>query len=663
MTDIFLDGNAAGGGNGSQGSPYNSVTSVPNTSGVLANASTTLYFRGGTTVPMDIGAGLRPPAGGTLLVRPYDGGALPVIASVKKGFLSNGVGSLLDVRQVKLTQDAASATGIQAIDGGSLTLQLVTMTGWYNAVKCGTGTLLVEDNDISAFAWNGISCDAVYDAAIAVNAIFRRNLITARSTGAAGQDPFVLHDGGIGLGTGYLVEDNVIQASNPQSESGMVDEQQQYRGVIVRGNTGYGATQWGYAQGSLIKNTAHYTFATKSAMLDFYSREGLVGKPLLADNSNLINCGHIAIVTSDGANNGIYQLTGNDPTTSGAWAGPMTADDLLAVKSLIYENTVSGHGGGVQIQHPGTQFVSNAVLGITGAYGAALKLYSMGYGVKAWDNDFELATGAATARGIVRVDPLLAQIATRQRLVLRNTKVRADTTHTGPFFDLGSANDAGQIDSDYCGYIRPALSNAFALVAGVSKTFAEFKALNGSSDAHSQNITTAAALIDADGRLLDGSPLIGAGVARSGLDPSIPATDVDGNALSSPPDIGAYRYLSEAQQAAVRPTTRRLFRTQRVAGTAPDVNPPGPVTGLTPGISTTTTIAFAWAAAARATSYELRHAVTGSGPSWSGETHLSTGTTGEVTGLVSGTSYDVQIRAWNGAGSSDWSATVVAATA
>lgn len=657
MQEFFLDGGAAGGGSGAQGSPFNSVNSVPNTGGELSD-STTLNFRGGSSTPMDIGPGLRPPNGGTLIVRAYDGGALPVVASVRKGFLGAGVGSLLNAQDVHLQQTLADATGIQANDGGSLTLRRVKMTGWFNQVKCGTGVLLLEDNDLSDFAWNGVMCDAIATAAIAVNAIFRRNRIEARLSGAPGQDPFVLHDGGIGLGTGYLVEQNIIIAGNPQSESGMMDEQQQYRGVTVRQNQGLnGASQWGYAQGSLIKNTNAYVWARKSDLLAYYNREGVIGAPLLPNNANFISCGHIAIVTNDGANNGWYQLTGNDPSLSGSWAGPMTAADFLAVKTLVYENLIEGHGGGIQIQHPGTEMAANLVRRITGSYGSALKLYPMGYGIKMWDQDLQLAGGGSNGRAVIRIDALESHIAATERLKMRNTKVMTDAQHSGAFFDLGSAADAGHIDSDYCAFIRPTLTNLFATVAGQSKTFAEFKALNGASDAHSQHITLAAALIDSDGRLLDGSPLIGAGVARSGLDAGIPAVDAEGNALSSPPDIGALRYLSGVVAEAVVPTGRRLLRSARTAaGSAPGGTPPGAIVGLALAGATATTLALTWTADEQAGYYEAETFI---GGDW---VPYGDGFTGVISGLDAGTAYDIRVRPLNGAGPGPW-ASIQASTA
>lgn len=668
MDEFWLDGDAAGGGDGSQLTPFNSGAQLPHTNGLFAD-DTTLNFKAGATlaVPMNTGgAGFRPPSGGTLIMRAYGGGARPQLTFTGRGFVAIGVGSVLTVQDVELLDTgAADQTAITSTSGGSLTMQRTRTEGWFNVIKCGTGTVLIEDNDLFNYGWNAIKVDAEAAYDLCPDGIIRRNVITAATDDVAGQDPLVLHDGGIGLGTDWLIEDNEIHAGNPESESG-IDLQQAFRGCIVRGNRVYGASQWGLAQGSLFKNSTTHTQLTKAAMLAYYNRESYIGNPVLPGNPspNVIHGGHCVAVTADGANNGLWQLTGNDPRDSAAWTGPLSASDLLTYNTLIYQNLFEGHGGGAQIQHPGTEFVANVVRGVTMAYGQALKLYGMGYGLKLWDNEFEASGGAASTRALVRVDAIDSRISQTTRGTLKNNKFRMASNKTGAFIDIAAAADLSYLVTDYDAYTRPTLSNTFATVAGASKTFAEFKTANNASDAHSQHISTASALIDADGRLLDGSPLIAAGTARSGLDVGVPAVDYEGNAVSSPSDIGAYRYLSSTDQDAVRPTGRRLYRARRTAPATPG-DPgavPGVVTGLALDVATVTTLAFEWTEVSNAGSYQLRYSLTGVG-SWQTVSGSFTTGAGTITGLEAATTYYVQVMATNAAGPGLWSDSVTAATA
>lgn len=664
MDEFWLDGDAAGGGDGSQLTPYNSGAQLPHTNGLFAD-DTTLNVKAGATlaVPMNTGgAGFRPPSGGTLIVRAYGGGARPRLTFTGRGFVADGVGSLLDVQDVELADAGASdLTAITSISGGGLTLARCKLSGWFVQIKAGTGAVLIEDNELWHYAWNGVKIDAEAAYALCTNGIIRRNTITAATDDVAGQDPIVLHDGGIGLGTGWIVEDNEVHAGNPESESG-VDFQQQFRGVIVRGNRVYGASQWGFAQGSLFKGGVTRVMNTRSAMLAYYNREKYIGNAVLPGDANVIHGGHCCWVTSDGANNGLYQLTGSDPRELAAWTGPMVAADLLSLKTLVYQNVLEGHAAGIQIQHPGTEIVANDVRGVTMVYGQTLKLYDMAYGVKIWDNEFETSGGAASTRALVRVDALESRIAATTRATIKNTKFRAASNKTGAVFDIAASADLSYLVTNHNAYLRPTLGSNFATIAGAAKTFAEFKAANGGSDANSQHITIAAALIDSTGRLLDGSPLIGAGTARSGLDGSIPAVDVEGNAVSSPSDIGGYRYLSSSEAVAVAPTPRRKRRAPRSApGSGGGSAAPGAVTGLTLAAATATTLAFTWAEVANAGYYELRYSLAGA-DDWTTDAQHFTTEGGSITVPAAFTAYDVQARGVNAA-DGPWSDSVEATTA
>lgn len=663
MDEFWLDGDAAGGGDGSQLTPFNSAAQLPHTNGLFAD-DTTLNFKAGAAAAVAMntgGAGFRPPSGGSLIVRAYGGGGRPQLTFTGRGFVASGVGSQLTVQDVEmLDAGAADQTAITSTSGGSLTVQRTRIEGFFNHIKGGTGTVLIEDNELWHYAWNGIMIDAEAAYALGTGGIIRRNSITAATDDAAGQDPIVLHDGGYGLGTGWIIEDNAVHAGNPESESGL-DLQQQFRGAIVRRNLVYGASQWALAQGSLFKGGVTRVMSTRTAMLAYFNREKYIGNAVLPGDANVINGGHCCWVTSDGANNGLYQLTGSDPRELADWTGPMAAADLLTLKTLVYQNLFEGHGGGIQLQHPGTECVANDVRGITMVHGAALKLYDMAYGIKAWDNEFESSGGASSTRALVRVDALESRIAATTRGTLKNNKLRMASSKTGAFLDLAAAADLSYLVTDHDAYLRPTLGS-FASVASVAKTFAEFKAANGGSDANSQHITIAAALIDSTGHLLDSSPLIGAGATRSGLDGSIPAVDVEGNAVSSPSDIGGYRYLSSSAAAAVAATPRRKRRAPRSApGSGGGSAAPGAVTGLTLAAATATTLAFTWAEVANAGYYELRYSLAGA-DDWTTDAQHFTTEAGSITVPAAFTAYDVQARGVNAA-DGPWSDSVEATTA
>ncbi len=111
-------------------------------------------------------------------------------------------------------------------------------------------------------------------------------------------------------------------------------------------------------------------------------------------------------------------------------------------------------------------------------------------------------------------------------------------------------------------------------------------------------------------------------------------------------------------------------------GDVPTYTPPEAPTGLTAMEPEPTQITFSWTApsdngGAPITAYDLRHIETGaadkSDANWTVKEDVWTTGSGplqySLTGLTGGTQYDVQVRAVNAAGESEWSATVTGTTA
>lgn len=113
-------------------------------------------------------------------------------------------------------------------------------------------------------------------------------------------------------------------------------------------------------------------------------------------------------------------------------------------------------------------------------------------------------------------------------------------------------------------------------------------------------------------------------------------------------------WADDAGTALVRPDGS----TVTIGGAA--VPAPNAVTGLTLTSVTESAALFTWqASSSGATYYDLRYSVTGAGV-WTTGSYLSA--SGSITGLLSATGYDVQVRAGNAYGVSAWSATVQATT-
>ena len=120
--------------------------------------------------------------------------------------------------------------------------------------------------------------------------------------------------------------------------------------------------------------------------------------------------------------------------------------------------------------------------------------------------------------------------------------------------------------------------------------------------------------------------------------------------------------------------TWQEFGSQRGDGPAP--TPPGVPTGLTATAQGPTKLNLSWSApgddgGAPITAYDLRHIETGaadkSDGNWTQVARVSTTGSGplqySLTGLTGSTGYDVQVRAVNAAGESEWSPTVTETTA
>lgn len=646
-----------------------------------------LYLKTGTTISAGTSI-LSTPSNASLTFRSYGGGARPTVTA--RGFVAAGTGSI-DVQDVDF-DDAVAGEGVclQAKTGGNMSVVNSDIHGFGTAIKCGTGTVYVNNIWCDKPASNGFQLDCPYDKALATSVQVLNSRFTAASPTA--QDLLVLHDGGIGLLTGAVVAGNRIEALGGAYVESGIDVQQQFKGALVYGNTVVGSSQWGLVMGSLYKGgSSSYTFNTKAQMLAAFSREGTTASGTgVGTGATIIHCGHCAWVTADGGNNGLYQLTGNDPNVAGGWTGPIAVADMADSPNLIYGNRFIDCVAGVQVQHPGSQIVANVFLGTTlgnwygpdvsNGSGNVISFYDMGYDCLVMDNVFATASGKYTEIGAdgdptgtlltstkaaVQIKAIHARIAQRSRAVFTGNVVRMRAEHEGPFVEFVDADDATYFDSDYNAFIADVgVSDGtwpeFCDDAGTARTFSAFKTAN-SSDSHSFFQTPETAVIDSECRPGDGSTLIAAGVARAGLDGAIPATDSEGNALSSPPDIGGYRYLSEAVAATIVPTLRRILRALRAAGSAPvDLPIPGAVTGLAATASDAVTLVVSCDATTDAAFYQFRHSIAGL-DSW-----VESSTTAELFASLSvdgGTTYDVQVRAGNGAGNGPWSASVQATTA
>lgn len=693
-TTYYVDGTAGSDttGDGSSGNPYQTIAKCANGSGSFVNDDILIYCVAGTTITANTptNAAFSTVSGRNLTLRATGGGARPEITCSNRGFRCLGTGSM-DIQDVNITGGSVG-TAAEALQGGGMRLVNTALRGFGVTVRCGSGVIYLYNATVDKPSQNGLKVDANFDQPIATSVqILDSTFIAASPTQ---QDLLVLHDGGYGVLTGAIIDGCRIEALGTAFIESGIDIQQQFKGTIVRNCEVIGASQWGFVMGSLFKGGASsYTFNTKAQMLAAFSRENTTASGSgVGTGSTIINGGHCAWVTADGGNNGLYQLTGSDPQLSGSWTGPIDAGDMAANPNLIYSNLIQGCRAGIQVQHPGSQIVANRVLDVTGGNwwsgdagslgaGNPISLQEMAYDCKVMDNVFsttnskyaEIGTGGgetgrllSSTRAAVQVKALPSHIAPRTRAVFTGNVVRQRAEHLGPFVEFLDAADLGYLESNNNAWIADSgVSNAtwpeFCDPDGASLTYTGFKTANDNSDANSLWQTPTTAVIDTDCRPSDGSTLIAAGTARVGLDVGIPAVDSEGNAISSPPDIGAYAYVSEAAQASVAGTGRRLLRSVRTPGTPPvDADPPGTPTGLTNDSATASTLTMSWAEVETATFYELRYAISGEA-SWTVE-ESTTYTGATISGLSASTSYDVQVRASNGAGTSDWSATVMAST-
>src|SRR5437879_4931857 len=85
---------------------------------------------------------------------------------------------------------------------------------------------------------------------------------------------------------------------------------------------------------------------------------------------------------------------------------------------------------------------------------------------------------------------------------------------------------------------------------------------------------------------------------------------------------------------------------------AADGTPPGSAPSGLSVTGGTTQVSVSWSSVVGATSYDLRHSLRGQ-YSWTTVTGVTSGAA--VTGLLKGQPYDVEVRAVNSAGTSDWS--------
>lgn len=672
-------------GDGSQGNPYLTIAKCADGSGSFVNDNIVIYCAAGTTITANTptSSPFSTQTNKSLTLRAYGSGARPILTFSNRGFRCLGTGTA-DYQDVDM-YGAATGNGVEARTGGGCRLVNTDIHGFNVSVKCGTGAVYIDGCYIDKPASNGILVDAAADQNIASSVQILNTRCLASSP--TQQDLLVLHDGGIGVYSGAIINNVRVEALGGNSVESGIDIQQQFRGTTIKNSTIIGASQWAIVMGSLFKGSTT-EFTTKAAMVAYFNREGIIGAPIIYNASgvpqNILNGGHCAWVTADGGNNGLWQLTGNDPTVGASWSGPYTAADMAATPNLIYGNLIRGCVAGVQFQHPGTQFVANAVLDVTGGdwvggdssgTGNPCSFYDMGYDCKVEDNIFATTdtkytpagggSPVGSTRSAVYVRALNSHIAARTRATFTGNVIRQRAEHTGPFVQFAATADHGYLVSDYNAWIADSgVSDGtwpeFCNDAGTSRTFTSFKTTNGSSDAHSLWQTPTTAVIDSDSRPSDGSTLIGAGVARSGLSGSIPATDSEGVAVSSPPDIGAFAYVSQATQDAITSTVRRLLRASRAAGSGPVTTAPPPTpTGLAQAAATSSSITMSWSAADTATYYELRY-MSGS-VAWTTLDPLDD-LSASVSSLTPSTGYDFQVRAGNTGGVSDWSATVIGST-
>lgn len=699
-TELWVDSSAGSDANAgtSSGLPKRTVQGCADADGVLPGDVTINFVAGTPPIDCDTrqtsnkGTAFRGPANGYVRLRATGGGSRPQLRVGRCGIKVQGAGDL-SVQDVDLFQDTASAdygtaTALESRTGGGAAVSNSEIRGFFTSVKCGTGIVALYRVKAHGPVNAGFLIDAAPTAPVGIDGYIRECIAYANDP-QTNNDLLVLHDGGYGIRTGWLIEDCRVEAAEGTGIETGVDIQQAFRGVVVRRNTIIRPTQWGFSQGSLFQSGVTVTFDTRSQMLAHFTREG-TGSNAGGQGVQSINGGHCAWVTADGAKNGLYQLTGDDPASLGAWTGPLTADDMLTNPSLYYQNTLVGSGAGMHLRHPGTEFCGNTLLDISlgdytqngGGYGGGqlLHVYDMGYGCKVYGNVYQTTSGKyrgaqsgqleTSNRSFITIDAINSRIAQRTRVKARNNVFRMRAEHTGPFIEFKAAADHGYLDSDYNAWIRDeGVSDAdkpnFSLTVSTPRTYTAYKAANGGSDAHSQWRTHGTALIDTASRPLDGSTLIGAGQAWSGLDADMPLADVAGTALSSPPEIGAYTYITEADQAAVVGTLRRQLRTVSTQIIPPGGTlPPDVVTGLAEaaGTATASSLFFTWDADPQAVYYELRYVPVGMA-AWTTYASTFSAAAGEIAGLAPATGYDVQARAVNGAGQSDWCAAVTAATA
>ena len=570
MADVNIPGNGSDTtGNGTQGNPYKTVNKALNGNTVPAG-TTTLYVD--LAAPAQVQASPSNTTGigfnnsALLRVRPYGAGQRAKILAYQRAFSACGSGSL-DWEDVDLEAGPAPSGNYTALlfdGGGTFRMSRSKITRFFTSIRAGggaDGNVLVDQVVCDQPTNSGIVMDTKPGVQVSSNGIIRRCSVTIGAP--TKNDPFVLHDGGIGVATGWLVEDNeVLAADTATCESG-IDIQQQWRGTTVRrnkvtgarGGTGtLGATGWGYTEGDWICPGGKYgppSVATRALLLSTYYVEGQTG----TGTRKLIGGGHCVFVTADSnsAYNGIYQFTGSNPGVLGSWVGPMVPGDLEAVYNKVYENEFYNCTAGMQIRHPGSQFGANIIRGMYGStQGAAHAFYIMGsaYGIKSHGLDIQMedSAKAVTNSGdtMVRIQALNSLIPTRTRLTLKGSKLYRPTRWGAtPFISIDSAADLSKVIADYNAYVKKADtdSSVIAQVAGVNKTFEQWKTDSGEDNSGSDVYPSKTnAGIDEDNRIVEGSSLIGLGGPVTGFDAEVVAHDIRGIDRNDPCEPGAYAY-------------------------------------------------------------------------------------------------------------------------
>ena len=184
-----------------------------------------------------------------------------------------------------------------------------------------------------------------------------------------------------------------------------------------------------------------------------------------------------------------------------------------------------------------------------------------------------------------------------------------------------------------------------------------------------ENTTAVLTVVATDGDAEDGitgyTLTGGADISKFAIDESSGAlTFATAPDFENPTDAEPYNSYVVNVQATSGTGSRALTATQTIAVTVTDddTEAPGAPAAPTFPSATANSLTLSWAAPTNAgpaiTDYDVRWRVKGSGATWTeaDDTTDSTDLTATITGLAASTEYEVQVRAQNAEGDSEWSA-------